>query len=153
MIKNSSVLLKSRSIVLLVCACFAGLLGCERSNLPKTVKAEGVVTLDGTPVANATISFISEKHQYHATGNTDANGKFAMRAFPSKTGAVPGDYRVELMKSVAGDRPPGASEDEPVAVNLRNELPSKYASMTTSQLTASVPEAGTNQLLFELTSK
>lgn len=142
----------NRSFLILLCMCFATLLGCARSNLPKTVKAEGVVTLDGSPVANATISFISEKHQYHATGNTDADGRFAMRAFPSKTGAVPGDYRVELMKSVAGDRPPGASEDEPVVVNLRNELPSKYASMATSQLTASVPEAGTNQLLFELTS-
>jgi hypothetical protein len=43
--------------------------------------------------------------------------------------------------------------DEPVTLNLRNELPGKYASMVTSGLTASVSEEGSKDMKFELSSK
>ena len=126
--------------------------GCNRSNLPRTVKAEGIITLDGTPVANATISFISEKYTYHATGNTNDQGRFAMRAFQEKPGAVPGDYKVEILKSVVGSTTTSANDDAAV-VNLRNDLPMKYSSIVTSGLTVTVPDKDTDQLKFELTSK
>jgi len=123
--------------------------GCGGRSLPKTVPAEGVVTLDGNPVADATLTFISESHIYHSTGNTNAEGKFAMRAFPEKTGAVPGSYKVEISKSVQGTAS-STNPDEPVTLNLRNELPGKYASMVTSGLTASVSEEGSSKLLKSL---
>jgi len=126
--------------------------GCGGRSLPKTVPAEGVVTLDGNPVADATLTFISESHIHHSTGNTNAEGKFSMRAFPEKTGAVPGTYKVEISKSVQGTAS-STNPDEPVTLNLRNELPGKYASMVTSGLTASVSEEGSKDMKFELSSK
>ncbi len=45
------------------CNSFLSLLpsGCNGKKLPTIVKAEGIITLDGAPVENATITFISEK--------------------------------------------------------------------------------------------
>ena len=67
--------------------------------------------------------------------------------------ALPGDYRVEISKSVMGDKKPGASDDEPITINLRNELPMQYASIASSGLKVTVPDTGTDQIKFELTSK
>ena len=129
--------------------------GCDNKRLPTIVKAEGIVTLDGTPVENATIAFISEKTDYHAVGNTNAQGKFAMRVsrseYNGKVGACPGDYKVEITKSVIGNAA-GAPSGEAV-VNLRNELPVKYASIGSSGLLVTVPDNGSDTLNFELTSK
>jgi len=131
--------------------------GCNGKKLPTIVKAEGIVTLDGSAVENATVSFLSEKHPYHAVGNTNAQGKFVMRVimaeYNGKTGALPGEYRVEISKSVMGDKKPGASEDEPITINLRNDLPMQYASIASSGLKVTVPDTGTDQIKFELTSK
>lgn len=140
------------SLLILGLLSILSVTGCGGSNLPKTVPAEGVVTLDGTPVADATITFISEGTTYHATGNTNAEGKFSMRAFQEKTGAVPGNYKVEIMKSVQG-KASSSNNDEPVTLDVRNELPGKYASLVTSGLTATLSESGSKDLKFELTSK
>jgi|SanBayMetagenome_1026888.scaffolds.fasta_scaffold06023_2 hypothetical protein len=142
----------------LVLLCLVALpLACNGKKLPTIVKAEGTVTLDGTAVENATVSFLSEKHPYHAVGNTNAQGKFVMRVimaeYKGKSGALPGDYRVEISKSVMGDKKPGASDDEPITINLRNELPMQYASIASSGLKVTVPDTGTDQIKFELTSK
>ncbi|MFM8570638.1 MAG: hypothetical protein ACKOAU_03475 [Pirellula sp.] len=131
-------------------------LGCNGKKLPTIVKAEGVVTLDGTPVENATITFISEKTDYHAVGNTNAQGKFAMRVSRSEyngaIGACPGSYKVEILKSVISGGKGGEGGGE-ATVNLQNALPAMYATIATSGLTVTVPDKGSDQLNFELTSK
>ncbi|MFM7926620.1 MAG: hypothetical protein ACKO9Q_02820, partial [Pirellula sp.] len=111
--------------------------------------------LDGNPVENATIAFISERTDYHAVGNTNAQGKFAMRVsrdeYNGKEGACPGDYHVEISKSVIVNAS-GSPSGEAV-VNLRNELPTKYASIGSSELVITVPDKGSDQLNFDLKSK
>ena len=79
--------------------------------------------------------------------------RVAMPEYKGKAGAPPGDYRVEMTKSVMGEKKTGASDDEPVNINLRNELPVQYASISTSRLKITVPDTGSDQLKFELTSK
>jgi len=79
--------------------------------------------------------------------------RVAMPEYKGKAGACPGDYRVEMIKSVMGEKKTGASDDEPVNINLRNELPVQYASISTSRLKITVPDTGSDQLKFELTSK
>lgn len=126
--------------------------------LPKTVTAQGIVLLDGLPVQDATVSFISETNSYHATGITNSEGKFTLSAFTQKSGAVPGDYKVEVNKTVvSGNNLPtesesgaAASEGENQALNISFGLPPHYASFTTSQLVATIPETGTSDLKLEL---
>jgi len=131
--------------------------GCRGKKLPTIVKAEGIVTLDGSPIENATVSFISERTDYHAIGNTDAQGKFQMRVaraeYEGKIGACPGEYKVEISKTVLGDSKPGKSDDEPVSINLQNAIPTKYTTIATSNLVVTVPDSGSDKLDFELKSK
>ncbi len=127
------------------------LVGCSGgSNLPPTVPAEGVVTLDGVAVEQATVVFIAEQGTYNATGITDKDGKFALKAFDEKPGAVVGSYKVEINKTVIEKASDKGGESQ---VKLTQGLPKKYATIGTSGLTSTIPEKGTKELKFELKSK
>ena len=133
---------------LLMCV---GLIGCgPASNLPKTVPAEGIVTLDGQPVGDVTIIFIAETGSYNATAVTKADGKFSLKAFPEKSGAVPGSYKVEMTKTIVEAASP--KKDEP-NVNLKFGLPKKYANIATSGLSGKIGENGEKDIKFELVTK
>jgi hypothetical protein len=130
------------------------IVGCgpDLSHLPRTVKAEGIVTLDGVPVEGALLTFIADQGEHHASATSDKNGRFVLNAFPQKSGAVPGSYKVGVSKTVIN----GGKEDESggeTTINLSYGLPSKYASFTTSGLTSTIPDSGTSELKIDLTSK
>ena len=141
-------------LVSLLFVLIAALSGCgpsATSDLPATVPAEGVVTLDGSPVDGATVTFLADAGTHHATATTDASGKFALQAFPEKSGAVPGSYKVEVNKTIVSEGASGG-EDEESEVVVSFGLPHKYASITTSELTCTIPEAGATDIKLELTS-
>lgn len=137
---------------MVLCASFVG---CgEDLDLPPTVPVEGIVTLDGTPVADAVVVFIADQGTYNATGVTNSEGKFEMQAFPQKSGAVVGSYKVELNKSIVEPVKSGRKGDEGGGdVNLKFGLPKKYALFNTSGITYKVPEGGDKDIKFELKSK
>ncbi len=127
--------------------CF---LGCKGDNLPKTVPAEGIVTLDGNPVEGAIVVFIATQGNYNATGHTDASGKFKMNAFDTKSGAVPGSYKVEISKTIMESATGKLGETD---VNMKYGLPQKYSTFTTSGLSKDLNDQGDTSIKFELTSK
>lgn len=131
---------------------FAGC-GPDLSHLPKTVVAEGTVTIDGVPVELATVVFIAEQGEYSARGITDAEGKFSMQAFDQKPGAVPGAYRVQINKTVLQESGGGEDLDSIGTVNVSYGLPKRYAAISTSGLKATIPDQDTTDIKFELTSK
>lgn len=144
--------MRQMTAILVICSVF-GLSGCatqEKIPRPKTVPASGIVTLDGTPVDKASVMFIATAGNNHATGTTDSSGKFVLKAFPEKDGAVPGAYKVEVNKTLVTSL--GADGDEGT-VKVEYGLPIKYATNITSGLTATIPEAGTSGLKLELKSK
>ncbi len=120
--------------------------GCSGDNLPKTVPAEGVVTLDGQPVENAIVVFMADQGNHNASGNTNKDGRFSMKAFDSKSGAVPGSYKVQISKTLMEEK--GGGE-----LNFKFGLPQKYSSFTTSGLTQTVGDQGSKDIKFELKSK
>ncbi|QDV27252.1 carboxypeptidase-like regulatory domain-containing protein [Aureliella helgolandensis] len=143
------------SLAIMGCAfCLAGC-GPDLSHLPATVTAEGTVTLDGAPVEGATVSFIAEQGNYHATATTDASGHFSLDAFKEKPGAVPGSYRVEINKTLVEAIGSGGGGDEGGIgeTNVQFGLPKKYAAMATSGLSHTIPEQGDSAITFELKSK
>jgi hypothetical protein len=128
--------------------CLVATLGCPAANnLPATVTAEGVVTLDGQPVENATVVCISETTTYSAAGVTDKNGKFSLKSFEEKPGAVPGDYRIEITKTVVEGK--GEKSGEAV-VNIQHGLPKKYSTFSTSGLSLTIPDKGDSNIKFDL---
>ena len=127
------------------------IVGCNSgAGLPPTVPAEGVVTLDGAPVADATITFIADVGTYNASAVTDKEGKFAMKAFEEKKGAVAGSYKVSINKTIVESREGGKGESD---VNLKQGLPMKYSNFLTSDLTIKLGEAGDKSIKYELKSK
>jgi hypothetical protein len=71
--------------------------GCGSKGSP--VKVEGVVTLDGKPMAGATVNFSpADDHGNPAFGLTDSAGAFRLTTFRSEDGALPGDYKVTVRK-------------------------------------------------------
>ena len=142
-----------RAITLLACTVFSVALvsGCNSGpGLPATVPAEGTVTLDGAPVVDATITFIAEVGTYNASAVTDKEGKFAMKAFEEKKGAVPGAYKVAINKTIVEARSGKQGESD---VNLKQGLPMKYSNFLTSGLTIQLEKAGEKNIKYELRSK
>ena len=140
--------------------------GCGGPKWPPTYKSSGTVTLDGTPVERATISFYPLDGQKPANATTDANGVFEVTSFNAGDGAMLGSFGVTIEKfpAVEIETTPGGvpydesmntdegpspdSERDPV-----NELPEKYSDHEKSGLSATVTADGENVFTFELKSK
>src|SRR5262245_19140012 len=70
-----------------------GLAGCASQ---KTTPVEGVVLLDGKPLAGASIQFVPQGAGRDATGETDKSGQFVMSTFQPRDGVLPGSYKAVI---------------------------------------------------------
>ena len=159
--------MKKYSTILLLAilaVCFAG---CEKGGLGGLNTATGTITLDGEPLADASITLIPSTPGARSAGAmSDAKGKFEFQTLNAGDGVAPGEYQVTVTKfimenaytdeeakifsevggkshkQVFPDRP------EPKGVNL---LPARYANQATSGLTLTIGESN-KDLKLELTS-
>ena len=129
------------------------LIGCGGSGAKlSTVKVTGIVTLDGAPVADASLIFVpkTQGQGHSASGRTDADGRYQLTTPDGKAGAgtTPGEYRVAITKTELDSDAPPSDRGAPV----RNLIPTRYAQASSSGLTATVKEEKVNEINFELTS-
>ncbi len=115
----------------------------------KVFAVAGTVTLDGKPVAGATVRFVNTipltgKLVNVADGLTDAAGRFQLTTYTKFDGCPAGEYAVVVVKAAGG-----FDEGETETKNL---LPEKYAKPTTSGLKVTVKEEATDVTL-ELSGK
>ncbi len=93
------------------------LLGCGGVDNP-VAPVNGVVTLNGKPVADMVVTFtpipgktatVGEDNQpgKSATGNTDAEGKFTLSTYDRNDGALVGEHKVTVFGSGPDPTPPG----------------------------------------------
>jgi hypothetical protein len=139
-------------------AALVGILvaGCGKKSTEPAV--EGVVTLNGQPLANASVQFVPQGASMGQAGfgKTDAAGKFAIGSADGKQhGSPPGEYLVVISKHV---KPDGTDyipkpEEDPMLANFKELLPATYSDHTQSQLRTEVPAGGTKTLEFKLKSK
>ena len=135
-----------------------GLSGCKKPGLQVNF-VEGVVLLDGSPVANATVEFAPlTADGLTAIGRSDAEGRFRLtstRGGPPKGGAVTGDYTVLFKKADYDLKGTGKTRaDDMDGVPLIYEIPKRYGDLTASGLKATV-KPGRNDgpdFRFELTT-
>jgi hypothetical protein len=126
---------------------------------PPLVPAEGVVTLDGKPLAGAQVMFDpqGETRGQALFGKTDSAGKFALASADRKrTGAAVGEYKViinKLIKPDGSDFIPDPNSGPDDTGGFRELLPAAYSDQAQSQLRAEVPPSGTKTLEFKLNSK
>jgi len=152
------------SVVVLVCLVLPLAIGCDKG--PKLVKVGGTVTYKNAPVQGATVTFIWPDKDI-SVGSTDENGKFTLTT-GGRAGAPVGEARVAISKvktsfntgnkSAEQLRPQdmmkmaqsAGKENKSISESATNELPKKYESPETTDLKATVPEAGVEDLQFTL---
>ncbi len=131
------------------------MLGCGTKPMPPIVPAEGFLRLDGKPLNKAAVRFIptiDDGSDYIASGVTDESGHFQLTC-KGKPGACACTNQVVVMET---DFPPELRGDKghPYQAQYRQSLggrplPSQYASLVDSPLTADV-KAGQTEYDFEL---
>jgi len=123
------------------CLAIACVAGCSEVG---SAPVEGTVTLQGKPLAGATVMFTSTRGNGPGpyVGKTDETGRFALG--PSDhpgAGAAVGEYSV-IIATVASD------PNETVPVRATKEVvPNRYRLGTEK---FSVPEGGTKEALFAM---
>lgn len=125
------------------CLLLLGVLltGCQpKEELPITGLVSGNVTFNGKPVAAGVISFENKQDGVGATAKI-ADGKFTFDG-----GVSAGHYQVTVSPPQAEPPPLNAP---PQAPQQYNDIPAKYRSSSTSDLTVDIVE-GENKVDFAL---
>jgi hypothetical protein len=128
------------------------LIGCGGKG-PTPVR--GVVTLEGTPVAGATVLFMpdGQDEARPASGFTLSDGTFRLTTYRPDDGALAGKYRVLVQKTEAAkdrgtaersalERAKDKREDESSQKHRKPALPETYARFDTTPLRCTVPVTG-----------
>lgn len=116
-------------------------LGCGGSSEVSSV--EGVVTLDGEPVPEATVEFTPVGEGRPSTGRTDESGHYELAYSATEMGAKIGEHTVKITTG-------GMKADESGnLVEVEETIPARYNEQT--ELTVEVTP-GSNTLDFELES-
>ena len=116
--------------------------GCGPSR-PVLLPAEGLVTLDGKPLADAAVAFQPKAGGRPASARTDASGRFKVGTYTPQDGALPGEHTVTIA-AVESSGPPNAPE-------VRWITPKKYSN-NQSGFSATVA-AGSKTFTFDLSSE
>ena len=142
-----------RARILLLCLAFASMQGCEQK--AKITKVSGTVTLDGKPLANASVSFQPNPPEGSASiaagsiGTTNEKGEYTLKYITGEEGCWVGTHRVRISlpqtQAVNTDaRPP------PGGWPKKETIPPQFS--RDSELTFDVPPGGTKAADFQLTS-
>lgn len=140
--------------------------GADDSGKVPVFPASGTVTLNGSPLAGATVAFSPQSGQPTAIATTDDQGGFSLRTYDADDGAAEGAYKVVITKTevAAGGGGAGESGDHEAAEEAgmtagheaggggeaKELVPSQYTSSDTTPLTAEVKSSGENKFTFEL---
>ena len=153
----------------ITCFCFASLsalfiiavLGCGGSDGLKVEYVEGTVTLDGQPVAEASVMFVptSESPTIEtAMGITDTRGVYKLSSMNGRpqAGAVEGEYKILVSKIEAQSHSTGveygASFGYAVPYTQTHLLPGVYRDPENTPFTATVKRGRNTGVNFELQS-
>lgn len=127
------------------------LAGCGSGGF-KLVPVSGTVTLDGQPLAGASVSFqptgSGATPGPGSTAVTDASGKYVLKTAETvqRTGAVVGNHVVRI--SAAQDQ--RAADDDTQRPAAKDPVPAPYRDQG---VPFTVPAGGTDKADFQLTSK
>ncbi len=135
--------------------------GCSEDSGPKSVKASGVVTYKGHPVAEANVSFLGDGKVRPAVAITDEQGEFVLTTSKSGDGAVPGMHAVTVVKTaepptkaasgaVSMEDAAKAAQETPEEAKTLYLVPEKYSTASTSGLSFEVKDGSENRFEIKL---
>ncbi len=125
-------------LALVVCGC--------GSSGPEIASVSGRVTMDGKPLANATVVFIPENGR-PAGATTDADGNYVLNFAQGRRGAIPGKNAIRI--STQRDPTPGDENTKGIP-GSKETIPPKYNAV--SELSFDVEPKKRNVANFDLKS-
>ena len=140
------------------CMLIGTLAGCSRGParpMAEEVPVTGIVTLDGKPLAGASVTFTCTNPPAIFAGATDDSGRYHLSSNFGSSAKLEGPCTVTISKM---ELPPGVEPpppDMPMSPELlgaKETLPPKYSNGQESTLTANVAPGG-GEINFELTSQ
>ena len=148
---------RGRSSLVALGGCLLLLAGCGDGDTgPATVPVSGTLTLNGTPVEGAEVTFVHEEFAAFAT--TDSEGRYEL-----VPGAVVGENKVVVSKWEGGPEMGGGEEDDGIdAEQMRmmaetggagmpkQLMPEEHSREATTGLSFEVPEGGSDAADFDL---
>jgi hypothetical protein len=120
------------------------LTGCSGS-ASGVAEVTGTITMDGSPLANAVVTFVPTEMGSPSYGRTDQSGIYTLQYTREVSGAVIGEHRVRISTMSSGD----PDSDPPIPASPET-VPAQYNSQ--SELLRTV-ESGSNTIDFELDSQ
>ncbi len=146
-----------RNIVLfLLCISFLATTGCGNKKMA-TNMVTGIVTLDGAPLADATVTFSPVAEGMLAVGRTDNAGQFTLQTQLGGVGkgTTEGEYAITVSKISAeptGKTYTNESGETVDAVEDKQHVPAIYTKAKTSPLKHTIVK-GKNTVTLDLSSK
>ncbi|MBA2113467.1 hypothetical protein [Bremerella alba] len=122
-------------------------LGCNQRSARPSVTIEGTVTVDETPLPQGSIHFTSPLTGESAYVNLQPDGTYAVSFPEADLGEA---YEVSIQKPQIELEDAHAKAER---IKMDVKIPPKYAHRTTSGLTFTVQEGGTQTFDVELSSK
>jgi hypothetical protein len=113
---------------------------------PSLGQVQGVVTLDGQPLADATVILVQGQGR-PAAGITDVAGRYQVALTGSRQGTAPGINQVRIIT----ERGPSETADGTPIPALPERLPSRYHAQT--ELAVEVKAGELTEANFELKSE
>lgn len=129
-------------------------LGCG-SDAPKgpeklsTTPVDGVVTLNGKPAAEVSISLHHSEGKVAPRGISDKDGKFSIATYGKDDGAPLGKYKVTAAKNMTKEISPGVLAPPPPG-GFKSDIPTKYESVNTTDISVEIKVGEKNSLKIDL---
>ena len=149
------------SLPVVLLSFFAACPGCGSSDRPEFHQVQGKVTLDGEPLAEATLTFerIAGEQMEFARPSiciSGPDGTFAPWTLTEGDGVPAGKYRVGVsaQKAVGGPTPTeGMTDAEYARIKWKDIVPARYKVTTTSGIEIEVTPDGMIPETIALTSQ
>ena len=138
------------TLIVVMAAAF----GCG-SDAPKgpeklsTTPVEGVVTLNGKPAAEVSISLHHSEGKVAPRGISDKDGKFSIATYGKDDGAPAGKYKVTAAKNMTKEISPGVLAPPPPG-GFKSDIPTKYESVNTTDILVEIKAGEKNSLKIDL---
>lgn len=122
--------------------------GCGGSEGPELGNVYGTVTLDGEPLAEASVVFQPTESGRLAVAMTDENGEYVLQYSQTSEGAILGEHVVRITTGQEG-----SDDGEEVIPTVPERVPVRYNrdALDNPEMNVEI-KTGTNQFDFELTS-
>ena len=138
------------TLIMVITAVF----GCG-SDVPKgpekisTTPVDGVVTLNGKPAAEVSVSLHHSEGKVAPRGISDKDGKFSIATYGKDDGAPAGKYKVTAAKNMTKEISPGVLAPPPPG-GFKSDIPTKYESVNTTDILVEIKAGEKNSLKIDL---